>query len=545
VEESRASLLPQRAIVRSILLGVSLLVCAPALAPQSEVPADDVTSEVLKFTRVYGVIADNYVDAVDPDQTIFNGGIRGMLSALDPFSSFFDADQFEQLRQFTQGKTRGFGSVLYVQPGKILILQTAEGSPSFRAGLGPGDEIVSVNGARIDVLDLRSLVELLQKARSQTVQLGVIRPGSVVPQDFELNPAEVPNPSVDKAFLLKPGIAYLHLTGFDMKTPQEVSEAIQKLGGAGLKGLLLDLRDNRGGVVDSAVGLASLFLKPDFLVFTQRGRSMPEKSYKTSAAPTHFDGPMVVLVNASTASAAEVFVAALQEHDRALIAGEPTYGKGVVESVTELSGGTGLALTTAQYFTPSGRSIQRSIPGTVLETPEKGLATNHDPASTFKTDNGRTVAAGGGIVPDVVLPTTTRDPWVTFLNQRGAFTSFASEYLTVHGKVREDFEPDDAVLRSFRDFLGRQRVRVPEEYWGVDQDYLKLRIKTEILNLVFGLAVGDEVETRGDPQVQRADALFSRVSSLLASPSKPAGTASRTKISRSRSPAATAGPPSR
>ncbi len=538
-------MLPHRTNSRALLLAAGLLVCAPALAPQSEVPSDEVSTEVLKFTRVYGVVADNYVDAVDPDQTIFNGGIRGMLSALDPFSSFFDSDQFEQLRQFTQGKARGFGSVLYVQPGKILILQTAEGSPSFRAGLGPGDEIVSVNGTRIDVLDLRSLVELLQKARSQTVQLGVIRPGSVVPQDFELNPAEVPMPSVDKAFLLKPGIAYLHLTGFDVKTPQEVSEAIQKLGGADLKGLLLDLRDNRGGVVDSAVGLASLFLKPDLLVFTQRGRSMPEKSFKTSAAPTHFDCPLVVLVNDTTASAAEVFVAALQEHDRALIAGDPTYGKGVVESVSQLSGGTGLALTTAQYFTPSGRSIQRAIPGTALETPEKGLETSHDPASTFKTDNGRAVAAGGGIVPDVVLPTTTRDPWVTFLNQRGAFTTFASEYLTVHGKVKEDFEPDGAVLASFRDFLERQRVRVPEEYWGVDQDYLKLRIKTEILNLVFGLAVGDEVETRGDPQVQQAAALFPRISSLLASPSKPAGAAYRTKRSRSRPPATAARPGTR
>jgi carboxyl-terminal processing protease len=397
---------------------------------------------------------------------------------------------------------------------------------------------VSVNGTRVDVLDLRSLVELLQKARSQTAQLGVIRPGSVVPQDFELNPAEVPMPSVDKAFLLKPAIAYLHLTGFDMKTAEEVSDAIQRLGGAGLKGLLLDLRDNRGGVVDSAVGLASLFLKPDLLVLTQRGRSMPEKSYRTIAAPLRFDCPMVVLVNATTASAAEVFVAAMQEHDRALITGEPTYGKGVVESVSQLSGGTGLALTTAQYFTPSGRSIQRPIPGTALETPEKGVATSHDPASTFKTDNGRTVPAGGGIIPDVVLPTTTRDPWVSFLNQRGAFTSFASEYLTLHGKVAQDFEPDEQVLQDFRDFLGRQHVRVPEEYWSVDQDYLKLRIKTEIFNLVFGLAVGDEVETRGDPQVEQAAALFAKIPSLLQLPPPKAPRSRRAAIERHSKPAA-------
>ena len=506
---------PQRAIVRPILLAASLLIFAPALSSQNEVPSDDVTAEVLKFTRVYGVVADNHMDPLDADRAIFDGGIRGMLTALDPFSAFFDADQFEQLKQFTQGKVRGFGSVLYVQPGKALILQTGQGSPSWRAGLGPGDEVVSVNGTRIDRLDLQSLVELLQKARSQPVRLGVIRPGNVVAQDFELNPAEVATPTVDKAFLLKPGIAYLHLTGFDIKTPQEVTENIQRLGGANLKGLLLDLRDNRGGVVDAAIGLASLFLKPDLLLLTQRGRSIPEKSFRTLAIPTRCDSLLVVLVNGATASAAEVLVAALQEHDRALIAGEPTYGKGVVESVTPLSENTGLALTTAQYFTPSGRSIQRSLPGTALETPERALASSPDPASAFKTDNGRTVAAGGGITPDIVIPATARDPWVTFLNQRGTFTSFASEYLTVYGKVARSFEPDAQVLARFRDYLSRQSTRVPEEYWGPDQDYLKLRIKTELFNLLFGLAVGDEVETRGDPQVEQAAALFSRISGLL------------------------------
>jgi carboxyl-terminal processing protease len=255
---------------------------------------------------------------------------------------------------------------------------------------------------------------------------------------------------------------------------------------------------------------------------------------------------VVVLVNGTTASAAEVFVAALQEHDRALIAGEPTYGKGVVESVAALSGNTGLALTTAQYFTPSGRSIQRPLPGTALETPERGLATSPDPASAFKTDNGRAVAASGGITPDVVLPATTRDPWVTFLNQRGAFTSFASEYLTLQGKVTRDFAPDARALAGFRDYLGRLRIRVPEEYWGPDQDYLKLRIKTEIFNLVFGLTAGDEVETRGDPQVGQAAALFPRISSVLKPPAaQPANSRTGVTRVRSKSPGAAARQPTR
>ena len=453
------------------------------------------------------------MDPVDPDRMVFDGGIRGMLSALDPFSSFFDPDQFEQLKQFTQGKSRGFGSVLYVSPGKILVLQTAQGSPSWRAGLGPGDEIVEVNGTRIDRLDMRSLIELLQRARTQTARLGVIRPGKVVSENFELNPAEVATPTVDRALLLKPGVAFLHVSGFDLKTPNEANDAIVKLGGASLKGLVLDLRDNHGGVLDAAVALASLFLKPGSTVLTQRGRAVPAKSQATFEAPTRYDFPLVLLVNGNTASAAEVFVAALQEHDRAVVAGEPSYGKGVVESVAALSENTGLALTTAQYFTPSGRSIQRPMPGTALAVPDSGLSDN--PKSSFHTDNGRPVAPGGGITPDVALAAPTRDPWVSFLEQRGIFTSFASDYLTLHGKVSQTFEPDAKVLEDFRTFLGRQRVRTPEEYWKADQNYLKLRIKVELFNLVFGLAYGDEVETRNDPQVQKAAALFPRIPSIL------------------------------
>ena len=176
-------------------------------------------------------------------------------------------------------------------------------------------------------------------------------------------------PSVDKSFLLSPGIGYIHLSGFEEKTPQEVLDAIVQLATPPLEGLVLDLRDNHGGVVDAAIGVASLFLKPDTLVMTMRGRSSPEKAHRTSRASKQFDLPMIILVNGDTASAAEVLAAALQEHDRAVIAGEPTYGKGVVQSVTALSENTGLALTTAQYFTPSGRSIQRPLPGTALATP--------------------------------------------------------------------------------------------------------------------------------------------------------------------------------
>ena len=504
-------------MVKGILRAAVFMTFAVA-SPQTSPPADELTSESLRFTQVYNAIQQNFAEAVDPDAAVLNGGIRGMLSALDPFCAFFDRDQFELLKQQTRGEGLGFGSILYVTPGKVLVLQTAQGSPSWRAGLGPGDEIVEINGTRVNRVSFESLVELLRTSRSRPVRLGVIHPGKFVSQDFDLKPAEVALPSVDRSFLLSPGIGYIHLSGFEQNTPQEVLEAMERLAKPPLEGLLLDLRDNHGGVVDAAIGVASLFLKPDTLVMTLRGRSAREKVSRTVAAPEQFNLPLVVLVNGDTASAAEVLAAALQDHDRAVIAGQPTYGKGVVQSVTPLSENTGLALTTAQYFTPSGRSVQRPIPGSALAAPGREL----DPATDSQsphTDDGRPVSsAGGGITPDVPLPSARLDPWVSFLNQAGAFTNFASDYFALHGWSNPPPEPDGVMLEDFKLFLNREGIRTPPEYWEPDQDYLKLRIKVELLNLVSGLSAGDEVQTKGDPQVQQAEKLFPQIPQILKGP---------------------------
>jgi carboxyl-terminal processing protease len=501
-------------VVTNSLFAAAIFLKVAVASPQSSLPTDDITVESLKFTEAYNAIQQNFAEAVDPDKTVLDGGIRGMLSALDPFSAFFDREQFELLKQQTRGEALGFGSILYVTPGKILVLQTAQDSPSWRAGLGPGDEIVEINGTRVNRLSFQSLVEFLRNSRSHPVRLGVIHAGKFVAQDFDLKPAEVALPSVDKSFVLSPGIGYIHLSEFEQKTPQEVSDALVRLATPPLEGLVLDLRDNHGGVVDAAIGVASLFLKPDTLVMTVRGRSSPEKAHRTTPASKQFDLPMIVLVNGDTASAAELLAAALQEHDRAVIAGEPTYGKGVVESVIALSEDTGLALTTAQYFTPSGRSIQRPLPGTALAAPGREL----DPAtdsSHFHTDDGRPVSPSGGIAPDVELPSRKLDPWVTFLNQIGIFTNFASQYLTPNVRVDKSFEPTATMLEEFKEFLRGGGVRTPEEYWAKDQDYLRLRIKAELLSLVFGLSTGEEVDTKGDPEVQKAASLFSQIPGIL------------------------------
>lgn len=470
-EEAGAETLRVRTLpIYTSLITIALVFFAQPLYAQDAAPDDDVSQEGARFARVYAALEQNYMVNVDPDQVILEGGVRGMLSALDPFSSFFNPDQFKTLQEQARGQALGFGSVLFVQPGKIMVLETTEGSPSWRAGLGPGDEIVSVNGARIAQLDFPSLVELLQRSRSQPVTLGVIHAGKFIPEDVKLVPAEVALPTVDKSFMLDSGIAYVHVSGFEGKTPQEVSDALTRLGEKGLKGILLDLRDNHGGIVGAAVATASLFLKPDEVTLTVKGRMAADQVSRTVELPARFDAPLIVLVNSNTASAAEIVTAALEEHDRGLVVGQTTFGKGLVQSVMPLDEKCGLALTTAQYFTSSGRSIQRPLPGTALAdevapapSPAAAAASGAVQSAAlvvnpFRTDIGRPVAAGGGIVPDVLIPERELDPWAAFLTQRGFFTSYASDYLTLHGKVTESFQPDGQTLEDFRDFLTRQGI---------------------------------------------------------------------------------------
>lgn len=542
-------------------IGWPVRILAQKASDAPAVDTDAVAASATEIARVYAALEANAFDPVDPDHVILDGGIRQGLAALDPFSSFFDSDQFRQLQEQQRGQAVGFGSILYVEEGKVLVISVAAESPAGRAGLGPGDEIVWVNGTRIAGLDFQSLIALLQQAREKPVRLGVVHPGKVVAQDYELKPAEVNMPTVDKTFILRPGIGYLHLAGFESNTPEEVSQALaqlQKEAGSAdsgspqsssgtkaasgarknagssaarasqsaLLGVVLDLRDNHGGQVQAALGVASIFLPQGLSVLTVRGRAQPPQTFRTAELPANFQswsGPLVVLVNGETASASEVLAAALEEHDRALIAGEPTYGKGVVQNVLPLSDDMGLALTVAQYFTPSGRSIQRPIPGTSLED----MAPSRTGDTTgFRTDDGRALAAGGGVTPDVILAARDLDPWVQFLDERGAFTEFADQYRDVHSQISRSFQPDDQVLGDFQEFLHRSGLRTPENYWEQDHDYLELRIRTEVMNLVYGVAAGDEVATKADPQVQGAEELFPRIPELL-KPTSPSEQARR------------------
>ena len=240
--------------------GFWIMLSVTAYAQSSgEKAAHAIRQSLEKITKVYRLVEKHLADPVNPEQALYEGAIRGALSRLDPFSVFLDAPQFQLLQQQQRGVQQGFGAILSVQAGRVTVLQSLAGFPFGRAGLGPGDRIVRINDHRVDRMGLRELVGVLQEAKTKRVRLSVLRGGKVVPEDFSLDPAEVPTPTVDKKFLLEPDLGYMHVARIEESTPEEVRTILREWEARNLRGLILDLRDNPGGWLKSAVAIAGLF----------------------------------------------------------------------------------------------------------------------------------------------------------------------------------------------------------------------------------------------------------------------------------------------
>src|ERR1700678_252925 len=392
---------------------------------------EELESALKRFTEVISIVETQAADPVNTQQAVYQGAIPGMLRTLDPHSIFFDPDQNEQLKQMENSERKGFGTIVSILPGRVIILQAMVGTPSTKAGLQPGDEIVAVNGVELARLQFDQVVGYLGESHQHRAQLIVRRPGNVRMLTFVLDPELLDSPSVDRAFLLQPGIGYIRVNGFDPQTARQLKDALEKWGGEKLKGLVLDLRDNPGGVVQAALEAASYFLKPGQKILSVKGRSIEDQTVEVPKTATPYGFPLAVLVNAKTASAAEILTGALQDHDRAVVLGEPSFGKGLVQNVFPLTGNTALALTTAFYYTPSGRSIQKPLPSGHLEIQKQ--------AEEFHTDSGRTVIGGGGIQPDIALSPGPLTRLRAALDASGIFTSFATGFIQDR-KSKSDFE---------------------------------------------------------------------------------------------------------
>jgi carboxyl-terminal processing protease len=477
-------------------LTIALLCCATLLGAQ-----DDLDRQLRDVIGAYSLAAEHAADPVDSEKAMYAGAIPAMLRKLDPHSVFFDPEQFEQLKRMETSTSKGFGSVVSILPGRVIVLQTLAGTPSQKAGLSPGDEILAINGYIVGQLDIEQLPQLLEQSRQRQARLDVRRPGIPGLMHFTLVPEEMQSPSVDRAFFIGAGIGYIRVTSFDEKTAQEVKAAIEKLGGDRLAGLVIDLRNNPGGVLTAAVQMVSLFLQPGMKIVTVRGRHVPETTETVPTIAIPYGFKLAILVNEKSASAAEVVSGAMQDHDRATILGAPSFGKGLVQSVYPLTQGTGLALTTALYYTPSGRSIQKP-----LDAARFGLAatTAHpNKESEFRTDKGRPVTGGGGIQPDLVVYPAETNRLRNVLDASASFTNFATEFLRDH-KIDAEFEVTGDMLDRFRVFLSDRQIRPSVAEWSAEREFISNRLKTEVFNQAFGVEKGDEVEAQRDPVILKA-----------------------------------------
>jgi carboxyl-terminal processing protease len=475
-----------------------IILLATALALPA---ADDLDTQIKRAIEAFAIVEQNAAEPISSEQVFYQGAIPGLLRKLDPHSVFFDPGQFEQLRKMESSTQKGFGTIVSLLPGRVIVLQTLPGTPSAKAGLAAGDEIVGINGYIINRLDLDQLSELLTESRQHPAQLDVRRPGTSGITRLVMTPEDMETPSVDRTFFIGPGLGYIRAASFDERTGKDIRRAIEKLGGEHLAGLVLDLRNNPGGVVAAALETAALFLQPGEQVFTIRGRGVPEKAETVPETASPYEFKLVLLVNEKSASASEIVAGALQDHDRATIVGEITYGKGLVQSVFTLSQNAGLALTTALYYTPSGRSIQKPLDASQFEL---AAATVHpNKQQEFHTDKGRTVTGGGGIHPDYLVGPTPLNRLRIALDASGSITSFATDYLQ-RNKVDADFEVTPAILDEFEAFAGARGIQPNIGEWATESDFLRGRIKTEIFNQAFGVERGDQVELQRDPVVLKA-----------------------------------------
>lgn len=502
------------------LMAVSAMVLVSALVGGAYGPAVRATAEsatdlqdaVKNVTRVLAIVEQNYAKPVDANELIYEGAIPGMLRVLDPHSGFFNERQYGVLREDQRGKYYGVGMTVAPREGRTVVLAPFVGSPAYKAGIRPGDIVLRVDDKLTDGLTTPEVADLLKGPKGTVVRVRVGREGYSEPIDFTIVRDEIPRHGVDHAFLVKPGIGYIRVAGFNETTDRELADALRKLDVASLKGLILDLRINPGGLLNEGVAVADMFLEKNQAIVSHRGRSSSERRYVANTGNRGVEVPLVVLISPQSASASEIVAGAVQDHDRGLIVGENSFGKGLVQTVFNLSENTGLALTTAKYYTPSGRLIQRDYKSVSLyEYHYKRLKNGQNGAEVKLTDSGRQVYGGGGINPDIEVAPPKYNAFQQLLLQRDALYpfeigvgGFARYYIGQKPEITKNFVVDDALMNEFRRYLSRQNIPYTESELADNLRWIQQKIRREIFVSEFGLDEGFKVSIEDDVQVQKA-----------------------------------------
>ncbi len=500
----------------------------------------DATNPVMKeYSDLLATARAWYADDLGSEKLVF-ASISGMLDTLDPHSSFLEPEEYGAMQEKQRGSFYGLGIIISKRNGKVTVITPVEGSPAQRLGIRAGDIIDLVEGEPIDDLPIDAVVKKLKGPKGTKVRITIVRPGLGEPLQMTVTRAEIPTNSVSFAFMVEPEVGYIRLKDFTHTSAPEVAEAWAKLEKQGMKKLVFDLRANPGGLLDQAIGVSDFFLRKGEKVVITRGRAPgSEQTFTAPGRNSRARIPVVVLINKGSASAAEIVAGAIQDQDRGLVAGQTSWGKGLVQSVYTLSEGAGLALTTAKYYTPSGRCIQRDYKEYIEyvtpddeETPEGDAAADPVKGEVYRTAGGRVVHGGGGITPDVVVKADRLSRWMATLYARGVFFEWAVQYRASHPDVPRDFRVTDAVRDDFLAFADA-RPNAPDTpartaYEGEkDKAALDRALAEELVGAVHGPEAGYRISIEGDAQLRKALTLFPEAEKLAGIPPEPEALAKR------------------
>jgi len=503
------------------LAGVLAVLWAPGIARTATGQSEgDLRGNVKSFAQAYALIEENFADSLAPDKAIYQGAIPGMLRTLDPHSNFLDPEEYRLLQQNQRGQYYGVGMEVTMDGPHVIVVQAFPGSPAGHAGLRRGDVIAAVDDHDVEGEDSGAVADRLKGPRGTQVKVGVRRYGAAQNVSYMVTRGEI-SPSVVDAFWVRPGIAYVTIKTFEAQSAgRDMEDDLRRLGEDNVNGLILDLRENRGGLLNEAVEVAGHFLRKDQTVVSHRGRSEPEQVFRAKTGNQGRQYPVVVLVNRNTASASEIVAGALQDHDRAWVMGENTFGKGLVQAQFPLSEDAALLLTIARYYTPSGRLIQRDYAHRSFFDYyyHNRQADAQDSSDVKMTDSGRTVYGGGGITPDEKFP-----PQMLNAFQRtvrfplpGEFFHFGSAYFGADTpRLPQGWSPDDAVVERFRGYLRQQGMIFTDTDFKENRPWVEEQLKIELYSRAFDKRSADRLGWANDPEVGRAVESLPRAHALL------------------------------
>jgi carboxyl-terminal processing protease len=507
---------------------------APATAPARRPRRGAATAAVAQdFKEALDVINENYVDGNKIDlNAVYKSSITGMLRALDPHSNYFDREEYDEMKTDQRSEYFGIGASIqnYVVGDSVdtYVAATFQNAPASRAGLRFGDRIDAVNGVSMHAKSSAEVRDKIRGPRGSHVMITITHANTGKSDIVEIVRDAVPQPSVPDAYMIRPGVGYIDMTrGFNYDTAEGLQSALDFLHARGMNSLVLDLRSNPGGFLEQAIHVAETFLPSGQLILTQKGRNGANDHTYDSRNPDPDRTPLVILVNQYTASASEIVAGAMQDHDRALIVGETSFGKGLVQSIIPLEYGAGLTLTSAKYYTPSGRLIQRDYSdggfynyiyrGGTLREDKNDQTRPAGPAS--RTDTGRPVYGGGGITPDetVKLKELTRserllrDPLFFFAREVANGRVASLEKYRVdraiefgHDLDANDFPMNDMVFKAFKDYVAK------DENWKTlatvtdrNRPFIEQQIRFQLATAAYGTVSALQVLTKDDMQVAK------------------------------------------